>query len=40
MLGQSRREKLLDAIRWLEAEPSLLEIGAHLMAIARKKIDE
>lgn len=31
-----RRERLLDAVRWLEAEPSLLGASAHLLGIARK----
>jgi ubiquinone/menaquinone biosynthesis C-methylase UbiE len=31
-----RRERLLNAIRWLENEPSLLSVSAHLMAVARK----
>lgn len=31
-----RRERLLEAIRWLEAEPSTLGMTAHIMAIARK----
>jgi ubiquinone/menaquinone biosynthesis C-methylase UbiE len=31
-----RRERLLNAIRSLEAEPSLLGVSAHLMAVARK----
>ena len=35
--GESaRRERLLEAIRWLEAEPSTLGMSAHLMGIARK----
>ncbi len=32
----SRREMLLEAIRWLETEPSLLGMGAHIMAVAKK----
>lgn len=32
----SRRERLLQAVRWLESEPSTLGISAHIMAIARK----
>lgn len=32
----SRREILLQAIRWLEAEPSTLGISAHILAVARK----
>ncbi|MCI0559532.1 MAG: class I SAM-dependent methyltransferase, partial [Nitrososphaera sp.] len=31
-----RRERLLDAVRWIENEPSLLGVSAHLMAIAHK----
>jgi ubiquinone/menaquinone biosynthesis C-methylase UbiE len=35
--GESaRRERLLEAIRWLEAEPSTLGMSAHIMAIAHK----
>lgn len=35
--GESaRRDRLLEAIRWLETEPSTLGMSAHLMAIARK----
>lgn len=35
--GESaRRDRLLEAIRWLEAEPSTLGMSAHLMGIARK----
>ncbi len=35
--GESaRRDRLLEAIRWLEAEPSTLGMSAHIMAIARK----
>jgi ubiquinone/menaquinone biosynthesis C-methylase UbiE len=30
------RERLLAAIRWLEGEPSLLGVSAHLMAVGRK----
>lgn len=33
-----RRERLLGAIRWLEDEPSLLGISAHMMAVARKDL--
>jgi ubiquinone/menaquinone biosynthesis C-methylase UbiE len=33
---RGRRERLLDTIRWLEAEPSLLGASAHVMVIARK----
>ncbi|QIR39976.1 class I SAM-dependent methyltransferase [Tolypothrix sp. PCC 7910] len=32
----SRRQQLLQAIRWLEAEPSTLGMSAHIIAIARK----
>ncbi|BAY98449.1 methyltransferase, UbiE/COQ5 family protein [Tolypothrix tenuis PCC 7101] len=32
----SRRHRLLQAIRWLEAEPSTLGMSAHIIAIARK----
>lgn len=31
-----RRDRLLQAIRWLETEPSTLGISAHIMAIAKK----
>jgi SAM-dependent methyltransferase len=31
-----RRERLLEAVRSLEAEPSVLGISAHLLAVARK----
>lgn len=34
----ARRELLLEAIRWLEAEPSTLGMSAHIMAIARKAV--
>lgn len=30
-----RRQQLLDAARWVEAEPSLLGYSAHLLAVAR-----
>ncbi|MEH1969531.1 class I SAM-dependent methyltransferase [Nostoc sp.] len=33
---QSRRQRLLQAIRWLETEPSTLGVSAHIMAIAKK----
>src|SRR5215470_10419352 len=33
----SRRERLLTTIQWLEGEPSLLGVSAHLMAIGRKQ---
>ncbi|MBR8840936.1 MAG: methyltransferase domain-containing protein [Stigonema ocellatum SAG 48.90 = DSM 106950] len=33
---QSRRQRLLQAIRWLETEPSTLGVSAHIMAIAQK----
>ncbi|MBD1865109.1 MULTISPECIES: class I SAM-dependent methyltransferase [Trichocoleus] len=32
-----RRERLLQAIRWLEAEPSTLGVTSHMMAIAQKR---
>lgn len=32
----SRRERLLQVIRWLEAEPSTLGMSAHIMAVAKK----
>ncbi|RCJ31969.1 hypothetical protein A6770_19160 [Nostoc minutum NIES-26] len=35
---QGRRDRLLKAIRWLETEPSVLGIGAHIMAIACKRL--
>ncbi len=31
-----RRARLLETLRWLEGEPSLLGVGGHLLAIARK----
>lgn len=31
-----QRERLLQAIRWLEAEPSTLGVTSHIMAIAKK----
>lgn len=31
-----RRERLLEAIRWLETEPSMLGMSAHIMVVARK----
>jgi ubiquinone/menaquinone biosynthesis C-methylase UbiE len=31
-----RRDRLLQAIRWLETEPSTLGMSAHIMAIAKK----
>jgi ubiquinone/menaquinone biosynthesis C-methylase UbiE len=34
----ARRERLLEAIRWLEAEPSTLGMSAHMMAIAHKSV--
>ena len=33
---QNRRQRLLQAIRWLETEPSTLGVSAHIMAIAKK----
>ena len=32
----TRRDRLLTTIRWLESEPSLLGVSAHLLAIGRK----
>ncbi|NER01639.1 MAG: class I SAM-dependent methyltransferase [Okeania sp. SIO3C4] len=32
----SRRERMLEAIRWVEAEPSLLGMSAHIMAIVQQ----
>jgi ubiquinone/menaquinone biosynthesis C-methylase UbiE/ribosomal protein S18 acetylase RimI-like enzyme len=32
----ARREQMLTAARWLEAEPSLLGASAHLLAVARR----
>jgi hypothetical protein len=32
-----RRERLLDIVRRTEAEPSLLGVSAHLLAVARKR---
>jgi ubiquinone/menaquinone biosynthesis C-methylase UbiE len=34
----ARRERLLEAIRWLEIEPSTLGMSAHIMAIAHKSM--
>ncbi|NET42601.1 class I SAM-dependent methyltransferase [Okeania sp. SIO2B3] len=34
----SRRERMLEAIRWIEAEPSLLGMSAHIMAIGKQLI--
>ncbi|MEH2363803.1 class I SAM-dependent methyltransferase [Nostoc sp.] len=31
-----RRDRLLEAIRWLETEPSILGMSAHIMAVAHK----
>ncbi|MBP5972093.1 class I SAM-dependent methyltransferase [Brasilonema sp. CT11] len=31
-----RRERLLEAVRWLESEPSTLGMSAHIMTVARK----
>jgi len=31
-----RRERLLEALRWLEREPTLLGVTGHLLAMARK----
>ncbi|MBD2570123.1 class I SAM-dependent methyltransferase [Anabaena lutea] len=33
----NRRETLLQAIRWLEAEPSTLGISSHILAVAKKE---
>lgn len=33
----TRRDQLLTAIRWLEREPSLLGVSAHLLAVGRKR---
>lgn len=33
---RERRERLLDALRWLEDEPSLIGVSAHIMVVARK----
>jgi hypothetical protein len=35
---QARLERLLSALPWLEDEPSLLGMSAHMMAIARKDL--
>ncbi|WP_414588411.1 hypothetical protein [Scytonema sp. PCC 10023] len=32
----SRRQRLLEAIRWIETEPSMLGMSAHIMVVARK----
>ncbi|HUS13629.1 MAG TPA: class I SAM-dependent methyltransferase [Chloroflexia bacterium] len=32
----ARREQLLEAIRWIEAEPSLLGMSSHVLAVGRK----
>jgi len=31
-----RRAIVLEALRWIEEEPSLLGAGGHLLAVARK----
>lgn len=33
---KARREQLMGAMRWIEAEPSLLGASAHMMAIAHR----
>jgi ubiquinone/menaquinone biosynthesis C-methylase UbiE len=33
---QNRRQRLLQAISWIETEPSTLGVSAHIMAIAKK----
>ncbi|MBE8991155.1 class I SAM-dependent methyltransferase [Nostoc sp. LEGE 12450] len=33
---QNRRQRLLQAIRWIETEPSTLGVSAHIMAIGKK----
>jgi hypothetical protein len=33
----SRRERLLEAIRWVENEPSILGASAHIIAVAKKR---
>jgi ubiquinone/menaquinone biosynthesis C-methylase UbiE len=33
----ARRERLLEALRWIEQEPSLLGVSSHLMGVGRKK---
>lgn len=32
----SRRQRLLEAIRWIETEPSMLGMSAHIMVVASK----
>lgn len=32
-----RREQLLEAVRWLEADPAVLGVTGHLMAVARRE---
>ena len=36
-MGARRRDILLDALRRVETEPSLLGVSAHLLAVARKR---
>lgn len=33
---RARRERVLDVVRWLEAEPSVMGVTGHLMAIAAR----
>lgn len=37
---QRLRQRLLDSIRWIENEPSLLGVSAHLIAVAHKNSTE
>jgi hypothetical protein len=32
-----RKERILDAVRWLEDDPSVLGVTGHLMAVATKE---
>jgi hypothetical protein len=34
--NEAWRERILEAVRWLEAEPSVLGAGGHLMVVGRK----
>jgi ubiquinone/menaquinone biosynthesis C-methylase UbiE len=34
----NRRDRLLEALRWIETEPSMLGASAHLLAVARKPV--
>ncbi len=34
-----RRERLLTALRWIEAEPSMLGVTGHMMAVANKVVE-